>query len=117
MAHPGSSGQPQQPDPFAPPPRRIVACVLVGGASRMPAVRDLVRRLAGAPLLEGPGAEHAVALGAATHAGMLLGLVAGLESRDGAYSRELHGRASGFGGGADGAAGEDVAIAAGRAAP
>lgn len=84
-------------DKYAPPPRRITHAVLVGGATRTPSVRQLVTRLTGAEPLDGPDPEQAVALGAATHAGMLLGLLqGGMEARDGAYLPAMHERVSGF---------------------
>jgi molecular chaperone DnaK (HSP70) len=39
---------------------------------------------------------EAVALGAAIHAGVLLGQVGGVELMDGSYSQQLHDRATGF---------------------
>ena len=88
--------QQQSEDRWAPPPRRVSRVVLVGQSTRLPSVQVFVERLTGVkPTLAVDPAE-AVALGAAVHAGMLLGEVEGIELMDGGYSAELHGRASGW---------------------
>lgn len=52
--------------------------VLVGGATRMPAVRRLVESFCGRPPCSGIDPERVVALGAATQAGVLLGQRSGV---------------------------------------
>ena len=81
---------------YAPQPRRITQVVLVGAATRMPAVRALVRNITGIEPATHVDPEHCVALGAAVRAGMLLGQVEGVELADGAYALDLQGRSSGF---------------------
>ena len=97
---PGGAGQHHSqgavPDRWAPPPRRVTRAVLVGQCSRLPSVRAFVAKLTGVSPDAAVDPAEAVALGAAAHAGMLLGGVGGLELMDGAYSAELHGRASGW---------------------
>lgn len=56
-------------------PRDIDRVLLVGGATRMPAVRELARQLLGRQGYQGINPDEVVALGAAIQAGMLLGLV------------------------------------------
>lgn len=103
-----------QVDPYHPPPRRVDQVVLVGGAfscfpyingwyscfnagaTRMPAVRELVLALTGCVPRTDVDPEHAVALGCALQAGMLTGDVLGLEVMDGAYVQDAHQRVSGF---------------------
>eukprot|EP00887_Chlorella_sp_A99_P001990 scaffold18.g1990.t1 len=86
----------EQDDRWAPPPRRVTRVVLVGQSTRLPTIQAFVERLTGVrPSLTIDPAE-AVALGAAVHAGMLLGQVGSIELMDGSYSAELHGRASGW---------------------
>jgi molecular chaperone DnaK len=51
--------------------------LLVGGSSRMPAVRDLLRQLSGREPDASVSADEAVAHGAALHAGLLLSKAAG----------------------------------------
>ncbi|KAK9846442.1 hypothetical protein WJX81_003839 [Elliptochloris bilobata] len=81
---------------FRPAPMRITQVVMAGGASRMPAVRRLVAALAGVAPRETVNPEACVALGAAIQAGVLTGQISGVELADGAYSMDLHARASGF---------------------
>jgi molecular chaperone DnaK len=52
--------------------------VLVGGSTRMPAVRDLVTKLAGKEPNQGVNPDEVVALGAAVQAGVLKGDVSGI---------------------------------------
>lgn len=56
-------------------PQEIDRVILVGGASRMPAVRKLVRKIMGKEPYRYINPDEVVACGAAIHAGMLLGLV------------------------------------------
>jgi len=83
---------------YAPPPRRINRVVLVGAATRMRAVRELVECVTGIKPTYEVDPEHAVALGAAIHAGLLTGqLQSGLELMDGGYVADQHNAVSGFG--------------------
>jgi molecular chaperone DnaK (HSP70) len=85
---------------YAPPPRTITHAILVGGGSRVPALRAAVARLVGLEPSEGIDPEACVALGAAAVAAALAGDAeggAGFELADGPYSPASHGRASGFG--------------------
>jgi molecular chaperone DnaK len=52
--------------------------ILVGGSTRMPAVQDLVRELAGKQPHQGVNPDEVVALGAAIQAGVLKGDVSGI---------------------------------------
>jgi molecular chaperone DnaK len=54
-------------------PEHIEEVLLVGGMSRMPAVQRLVERLFARPPSKGAHPDEVVALGAATHAGILRG--------------------------------------------
>jgi len=56
-------------------PQDIDRVILVGGATRMPAVQELARELLGKEPYPGIDPDEAVALGAAIQAGMLLGLI------------------------------------------
>lgn len=56
-------------------PRDIDRVILVGGATRMPAVRELARQLLGKEPYQSINPDEVVALGAAIQAGMLLGLI------------------------------------------
>jgi len=56
-------------------PRDINRVILVGGATRMPAVRELARRLLGKEPYQSINPDEVVALGAAIQAGMLLGVI------------------------------------------
>jgi len=57
------------------PPEALDRVILVGGASRMPAVRRLARTLFGGEPYRYIQPDEAVAVGAAIQAGMLLGLI------------------------------------------
>lgn len=94
----GSNGsqQQQQRDKWAPPPRRITQVALVGQLTRLPSVRQYVQRITGVEPRISVDPAEAVALGAAIHAGVLLGEVSGVELMDGSYSQDLHDRATGF---------------------
>lgn len=87
-----------QRDRWAPPPRRITQVALVGQVTRLPSVQRFVRRITGVQPQMGVDPAEAVALGAAIHAGVLLGEVSGVELMDGSYSQDLHDRATGFSG-------------------
>jgi len=56
-------------------PRDIDRVILAGGATRMPAVRELVRRLFQREPYQSINPDEVVALGAAIQAGMLLGVI------------------------------------------
>jgi molecular chaperone DnaK len=56
-------------------PEDIDRVILVGGATRMPAVRELARQLLGKEPYQAINPDEAVALGAAIQAGMLLGFI------------------------------------------
>ena len=56
-------------------PRDVDRVILVGGATRMPAVRELARRLFGGEPYQSINPDEVVALGAAIQAGMLLGVI------------------------------------------
>ena len=56
-------------------PQDIDRVILVGGATRMPAVRELARQLIGEEPYQGINPDEVVALGAAIQAGMLLGFI------------------------------------------
>jgi len=79
---------------YAPRPRRLTAVVLVGGATRMPSVARFVAEATGLAPCAGIDPELCVALGAAVHAGVLMGATSGLELMDGSYVEEAHGRAT-----------------------
>ena len=82
---------------FAPPPRQVTQLVLVGGSTRMPAIRSFAEQMCGRGACTGVDPEHAVALGAALHAGLMEGSVSsGLEMTDSVYVQKLQGRTSGF---------------------
>lgn len=84
-------------DRYAPPPRRVTRLVLAGGATRSPLVRALAEQRCGLAAASGADPERCVAIGAAVHAGTMEGSVRGaLELADSWFSRDLHGRASGF---------------------
>ena len=91
-----AAAAPPPADKYAPKPRTATAAVLVGGATRMPAVRDYVRHVTGLAPAHGVDPEQCVAAGAAIHAGILMGLTGGVELMDGAYVEELQGRATGL---------------------
>ncbi|KAG2431479.1 hypothetical protein HXX76_009493 [Chlamydomonas incerta] len=82
---------------YVAPPRRLSGLVLVGAATRLPVVRQYITQVSGLPIRSGVDPETAVALGAALHAGLMTGRVAGgIEVNDGGYVAAQHGRASGF---------------------
>ncbi|GLI63686.1 hypothetical protein VaNZ11_006685 [Volvox africanus] len=84
-------------DKYVAPPRRLSGLVLVGAATRLPIVRDYITEVTGLPVRPGVDPETAVALGAALHAGLMVGYVRqGIEMNDGGYVSGQHGRASGF---------------------
>jgi molecular chaperone DnaK (HSP70) len=84
-------------DRYAAPPRRLTQLVFAGGATRAPVVRSFAERIAGMHACTGVNPEHCVALGAAVHAGLMDGSVAGgLEMTDGVYVKGLQQRVSGF---------------------
>jgi molecular chaperone DnaK len=56
-------------------PEDIDRVILVGGATRMPAVKELARQLLGKEPYQGVNPDEVVALGAAIQAGMLLGFI------------------------------------------
>ena len=56
-------------------PEDIDRVILVGGATRMPAVKELARQLLGKEPYQGINPDEVVALGAAIQAGMLLGFI------------------------------------------
>ena len=56
-------------------PKDIDRVILVGGATRMPAVKELARQLLGKEPYQGINPDEVVALGAAIQAGMLLGFI------------------------------------------
>ncbi|KAI3428105.1 hypothetical protein D9Q98_006488 [Chlorella vulgaris] len=92
------SGSSSGKDRWAPPPRRITQVALVGQVTRLPSVQRFVHRVTGVRPQMGVDPAEAVALGAAIHAGVLLGQVNGVELMDGSYSQDLHSRATGFSG-------------------
>ena len=56
-------------------PHDIGRVILVGGATRMPAIKELARQLFGKEPYQGINPDEVVALGAAIQAGMLLGVI------------------------------------------
>lgn len=89
-------GASKDKDKFAPKPRKITQVVLVGSATRVPSVRQLVKSITGAEPATSVNPEECVALGAAIQAGLLVGNLKGMEMADGSFSEELHGRTTGF---------------------
>lgn len=83
-------------DRFAPPPRRVTQLVLVGGSTKSPCIREFAKSLAGVQPCGGVDPEHAVAIGAAVHAGLMEGTISGLEMTDSVFSKGLQDRVSGF---------------------
>ena len=83
-------------DPWAPPPRVITKVVLVGQITRLEMVVDYIRRVTGVTPDCSVDPGEAVAIGAATQAGILDGSVGSVELMDGSYSVDLHDRTTGF---------------------
>ncbi|MDI6869279.1 MAG: molecular chaperone DnaK [Coprothermobacterota bacterium] len=83
-------------------PQDIDRVILVGGATRMPAVKELVLKLFGKEPYQSINPDEVVALGAAIQAGMLLGLIdkavlldvlplsLGIETQGGLFTRIIH---------------------------
>jgi molecular chaperone DnaK len=83
-------------------PQDIDRIVLVGGATRMPAVQELARQLLGKEPYQSINPDKVVALGAAIQAGMLLGVIdqavlldvlplsLGIETQGGLFTRIIH---------------------------
>lgn len=90
------NGKSAEKDKFAPKPRKITQVVLVGSATRVPSVRQLVKKITGVEPATSVNPEECVALGAAIQAGLLVGNLKGMEMADGSFSEELHGRTTGF---------------------
>jgi len=83
-------------DPWAPPPRTVTKVVLVGQITRLQMVVDYIRRVTGIDPDCSVDPGEAVAIGAATQAGILDGSVGSVELMDGSYSIDLHDRTTGF---------------------
>ena len=83
-------------DPWVAPPRRITKVVLVGQITRLPMVRKYVQLVTGIQPCDNVDPGEAVALGAATQAGILHGSIGSVELMDGSYSLDLHDRTTGF---------------------
>ena len=83
-------------DPWAPPPRKITKVVLVGQITRLQMVVDYIHRVTGIEPDCSVDPGEAVAIGAATQAGILDGSVGSVELMDGSYSIDLHDRTTGF---------------------
>ena len=83
-------------DPWAPPPRVVTKVVLVGQITRLQMVVDYVQRVTGVTPDCSVDPGEAVAIGAATQAGILDGSVGSVELMDGSYSVDLHDRTTGF---------------------
>lgn len=83
-------------DPWAPPPRVITKVVMVGQITRLEMVVDYIRRVTGVAPDCSVDPGEAVAIGAATQAGILDGSVGSVELMDGSYSVDLHDRTTGF---------------------
>ncbi|KAH7616496.1 putative Chaperone protein dnaK [Nannochloris sp. 'desiccata'] len=83
-------------DKWAPPPRKISKVALVGQITRLPSVRNFIQRITGVEPCTSIDPGAAVALGAATHAGVLLGSVGSVELMDGSFVSDLHSRVTGF---------------------
>jgi len=83
-------------------PQDIDRVILVGGATRMPAVQELARQLLGKEPYQRINPDEVVALGAAIQAGMLLGVInqtilldvlplsLGIETQRGLFARIIH---------------------------
>lgn len=83
-------------DPWVAPPRRVTKVVLVGQITRLPMVRKYVQLVTGIQPCDNVDPGEAVALGAATQAGILHGSIGSVELMDGSYSIDLHDRTTGF---------------------
>jgi molecular chaperone DnaK (HSP70) len=83
-------------DKWVPPPRKITKVALVGQITRLPSVRSFIQIITGVKPCASIDPGAAVALGAATHAGVLLGSVGSVELMDGSFVTELHARVTGF---------------------
>jgi molecular chaperone DnaK len=83
-------------DKWAPPPRKISKVALVGQITRLPSVRNFIQKITGVEPCTSIDPGAAVALGAATHAGVLLGSVGSVELMDGSFVGDLHSRVTGF---------------------
>eukprot|EP00892_Ulva_mutabilis_P006761 jgi/Ulvmu1/4457/UM002_0182.1 len=92
------SAQRQKADRFAPPPRLVTQLLLVGGATKTPTVRWFLERITGCKRCTlDVDPEHCVAIGAALHAGIMVGKVtSGLEMADSVYVKDLQSRTTGF---------------------
>lgn len=84
-------------DKWAPPPRKITQVVLVGQVTLLPSIRSFVMALTGIEPCTSIDPSTVVAVGAALHAGLLLGSVSGVELMDGSFVADLHSRTTGFG--------------------
>lgn len=89
-------GSKKSTDPWAPPPRVITKVVLVGQITRLQMVVDYIQRVTGITPDCSVDPGEAVAIGAATQAGILDGSVGSVELMDGSYSIDLHDRTTGF---------------------
>jgi molecular chaperone DnaK (HSP70) len=87
---------PSNTDPWAAPPRKITKVVLVGQITRLPMVVEYIKRVTGVTPCCSVDPGEAVAIGAATQAGILEGSVGSVELMDGSYSIDLHDRTTGF---------------------
>jgi len=83
-------------DPWVAPPRKVTKVVLVGQITRLPMVRKYVQLVTGIQPCDNVDPGEAVALGAATQAGILHGSIGSVELMDGSYSIDLHDRTTGF---------------------
>lgn len=91
-----SHGSESNADPWAAPPRRITKVVLVGQITRLHMVVEYITRVTGIHPCCSVDPGEAVAIGAATQAGILEGSVGTVELMDGSYSIDLHDRTTGF---------------------
>lgn len=85
-------------DRFAPPPRVVTQLLLVGGATQAPAIQAFLERITGCKRCTlDVNPEQCVAIGAALHAGVMVGEVrAGIEMADSIYVQDLQSRTTGF---------------------
>lgn len=90
--------QMDQLDRFAPPPRTVTQLLLVGGATKAPVVQQFLEKVTGCKQHHlDVDSEHCVAIGAAIHAGIMVGQVTdGVEMADSVYVQDLQSRTSGF---------------------